>query len=145
MKTFASFFLLVSLAASCTGRRTALPAAEAPAPETAIPTEAAAAGETTWVCENGIRKRWGPFTENDTTFLFVEEYPLGEETIRCKVFIRKGPQSAENKGFIRLSPQNGAVWEDFRRQLRTVKKSRPQPLVRHAVLTCYTFMLENVS
>lgn len=88
----------------------------------------------TWIGKDGSRKRWGPFVENDTTFLFVEEYPLGSDTNHYKVFIRKAPQTMTNLNFARLSPQNKAEWKDFTYLLREIKKSHPEPLPHHAAL-----------
>lgn len=88
----------------------------------------------TWIGKDGSRKRWGPFVENDTTFLFVHEYPLGSDTNRYKVFIRKGPQPDSSPDFTDLSPRNGTTWKDFTYWLHKVKKRHPEPLPRHAAL-----------
>lgn len=134
-------FATLLLTAGCMGRRTAGNAADSLPGEICtmhIP-DSAAAGEGTGpalprIGEDGSSKRWGPFTENDTTFLFVEEYPLGDDTNRYKVFIRKGPQPATDPNFALLSPQNESDWRDFTYQLNQLRKSRPEPLPRHAAL-----------
>lgn len=127
------------LMAGCTGRRTSAntggeTAPGSATPETSVskPSTAAATDATTGGNVSG--KRWGPFVENDTTFLFVHEYPLGGDTNRFKVFIRKGPQPADIPNFSDLSPQNAPLWKDFTDQLRTIKKTHPEPLLRHASL-----------
>lgn len=127
------------LMAGCTGRRTSAntggetaPGSATPETSVSMPSAAAATDATTG--RNGSRKRWGPFVENDTTFLFVHEYPLGGDTNRFKVFIRKGPQPADIPNFSDLSPQNAPLWKDFTDQLRTIKKTHPEPLLRHASL-----------
>ena len=72
--------------------------------------------------------------ENDTTFLFVHEYPLGSDTNRYKVFIRKGPQPNDIPNFASLSPQNETQWKDFTDMLHMLKKRHPGPLLRHTAL-----------
>lgn len=141
MKKLIPFILAVSLFAGCLGRRTPDSAADATVADFSIPEANAKpdpAGESSdtgdWIYRNGGRKRWGPFVERDTTFLFVEEYPLGDDTNHYKVFIRKAPQPAGNVNFTRLSPQNEREWNDFTSMLREIKKSRPEPLPRHSVL-----------
>lgn len=129
------------LMAGCTGRRTSANAGDGTVPGSATPenavsepsaTAATAPDDTTGRDGNG--KRWGPFVENDTTFLFVHEYPLGNDTNRFKVFIRKGPQPADIPNFSDLSPQNATQWKDFTAQLRLIKKTHPEPLPRYAAL-----------
>ena len=88
----------------------------------------------TWTGRDGSSKRWGPFAENDTTFLFVHEYLIGNDTNRYKVFIRKGPQPNDIPNFASLSPQNESAWKDFTDLLHTLKKRRPGPLAHHAAL-----------
>ena len=87
-----------------------------------------------WTGSDGSSKRWGPFAENDTTFLFVHEYLIGSDTNRYKVFIRKGPQPNDIPNFASLSPQNESAWKDFTDLLHTLKKRRPGPLAHHAAL-----------
>lgn len=140
----ATLFATLLLNGGCTGRRTSANAggetvacdgtsetgvSEPPAAATTADT--AVRGE---IRRDGSRKRWGPFVENDTTFLFVHEYPLGGDTNRFKVFIRKGPQPADIPNFSDLSPQNAPQWKDFTDQLRSIKKTHPEPLSRHALL-----------
>ena len=48
----------------------------------------------------------GALRGQDTTFLFVEEYPIGSDTNHYRVFIRRAPQPADNVNFTVLSPQN---------------------------------------
>lgn len=148
-------FAVLLLAAGCKGRRAAGDTAsgavvdrtttEAAAPEPtgageATPFEKASSPQMTtapvrtWIGPDGSRKRWGPFVENDTTFLFVHEYPLGSDTNRYKVFIRKGPQPDSSPNFTDLSPRNATQWKDFTAQLRTIKKRHPEPLRRHSAL-----------
>ena len=133
------------LAAGCTGRRTAGNAADKAAagdntPEAAVSTSAPAgeeiphAASRTWIGRDGSSKRWGPFVENDTTFLFVHEYPLGSDTNRYKVFIRKGPQPNDIPNFASLLPQNETQWKDFTDLLHMLKKRHPGPLLRHTAL-----------
>ena len=83
---------------------------------------------------DGSTERRGPFVENDTTFLFVHEYPLGSDTNRYKVFIRKGPQPNDIPNFASLSPQNETQWKDFTDMLHMLKKRHPGPLLRHTAL-----------
>ena len=92
------------------------------------------AASRTWTGRDGSSKRWGPFVENDTTFLFVHEYLIGSDTNRYKVFIRKGPQPNDIPNFASLSPQNESAWKDFTDLLHTLKKRRPGPLAHHAAL-----------
>lgn len=154
-------FAVLLLAAGCKGRRAAGDTAsgavvdrtttEAAAPEPtgageelpsscgkAIPSEAgekiASVPVRTWIGPDGSRKRWGPFVENDTTFLFVHEYPLGSHTNRYKVFIRKGPQPDRDPNFTDLSPRNTTLWKDFTYWLHEIKKRLPEPLPRHSAL-----------
>ena len=101
----AATVLAALLLAGCTGRRTAGDAADKASAgdgtsETAVSTpeptgEETPAGERsplaasrTWTGRDGSSKRWGPFVENDTTFLFVHEYLIGSDTNHYKVFIR---------------------------------------------------------
>lgn len=140
----ATLFAALLLNGGCTGRRTsANDGGEAVAcdgtsetgvselPAAAALADTAVRGE---IRRDGSRKQWGPFVENDTTFLFVHEYPLGDDTNRFKVFIRKGPQPADIPNFSNLSPQNASQWKDFTAQLRSIKKTHPEPLSRHASL-----------
>ena len=93
----AATVLAALLLAGCTGRRTAGDAADKASAgdgtsETAVSTpdptgEETPAGERsplaasrTWTGRDGSSKRWGPFVENDTTFLFVHEYLIGSGT-----------------------------------------------------------------
>lgn len=138
----AATVLAALLLAGCTGRRTAGDAADKASAgdgtsETAVSTpeptgEETPAGERsplaasrTWTGSDGSSKRWGPFAENDTTFLFVHEYLIGSDTNRYKVFIRKGPQPNDIPNFASLSPQNESAWKDFTDLLHTLKKRRP--------------------
>ena len=147
----AATVLAALLLAGCTGRRTAGDAADKASAgdgtsETAVSTpdptgEETPAGERsplaasrTWTGRDGSSKRWGPFVENDTTFLFVHEYLIGSDTNRYKVFIRKGPQPNDIPNFASLSPQNESAWKDFTDLLHTLKKRRPGPLAHHAAL-----------
>lgn len=147
----AATVLAALLLAGCTGRRTAGDAADKASAgdgtsETAVSTpdptgEETPAGERsplaasrTWTGRDGSSKRWGPFAENDTTFLFVHEYLIGSDTNRYKVFIRKGPQPNDIPNFASLSPQNESAWKDFTDLLHTLKKRRPGPLAHHAAL-----------
>ena len=147
----AATVLAALLLAGCTGRRTAGDAADKASAgdgtsETAVSTpeptgEETPAGERsplaasrTWTGSDGSSKRWGPFAENDTTFLFVHEYLIGSDTNRYKVFIRKGPQPNDIPNFASLSPQNESAWKDFTDLLHTLKKRRPGPLAHHAAL-----------
>ena len=141
MKKFIPFILAVSLFAGCLGRRTPDSAADATVADVRIPeanTKSDPAGEGSdagdWIYRNGGRKRWGPFVERDTTFLFVEEYPIGSDTNHYRVFIRRAPQPADNVNFTVLSPQNERDWNEFASILRGIKKSHPEPLPRHAAL-----------
>ena len=141
MKKFIPFILAVSLFAGCLGRRTPDSAADATVADVRIPeanTKSDPAGEGSdagdWIYRNGGRKRWGPFVERDTTFLFVEEYPIGSDTNHYRVFIRRAPQPADNMNFTVLSPQNERNWNEFTSILRGIKKSHPEPLPRHAAL-----------
>ncbi len=144
MKTLAPVFLVVLLFAGCMSRRSAHTVANrsVDAPEIVIPEPATAeekqldadADAGAWIYQNGGRRRWGPFVERDTTFLFVEEYPLGDDTNHYKVFIRKAPQPTDNANFTRLSPQNEREWNDFTYMLHELKKSCPEPFPRHAAL-----------
>lgn len=154
-------FAALLLAAGCKGRRAAGDTARgavvgkatssAPVPEPtaageelpsscgkAIPSEAgekiASAPVRTRIERDGSRKRWGPFVENDTTFLFVHEYPLGNDTNSYKVFIRKGPQPECDPNFTDLSPRNATLWKDFTYWLHEIKKRHPEPLLRHSAL-----------
>ena len=98
----AATVLAALLLAGFTGRRTAGDAADKASAddgtsETAVSTpeptgEETPAGERsplaasrTWTGSDGSSKRWGPFAENDTTFLFVHEYLIGSGTNRDKV------------------------------------------------------------
>ena len=141
MKKFIPFILAVSLFAGCLGRRTPDSAADATVADFSIPEanakpDPAGEGSDTgdWIYRNGGRKRWGPFVERDTTFLFVEEYPIGSDTNHYRVFIRRAPQPADNVNFTVLSPQNERDWNEFTSILRGIKKSHPEPLPRHAAL-----------
>lgn len=139
MKALIPFILVVSLFAGCLGRRTPNSAANGNVEASeAVTPEPTAAGEGTdagaWIYQDGSRKRWGPFVENDTTFLFVGEYPIGNDTNHYKVFIRKAPQPADNVNFTPLSPQNETEWNDFTYLLHEIKKSHPEPLPHHAAL-----------
>ena len=147
----AATVLAALLLAGCTGRRTAGDAADKASAgdgtsETAVSTPDPTGKETpagersplaasrTWTGRDGSSKRWGPFVENDTTFLFVHEYLIGSDTNRYKVFIRKGPQPNDIPNFASLSPQNESAWKDFTDLLHTLKKRRPGPLAHHAAL-----------
>lgn len=142
MKKLILFILAVSLSAGCLGRRTSNTVANGSvdAPEIVIPEPATAEEKQSdaepgpWIYRDGSRKRWGPFVENDTTFLYVEEYPLGSDTNHYRVFIRRAPQPADNVNFTVLSPQNEREWNDFTSLLRGIKKSHPEPLPHHAAL-----------
>lgn len=142
--------LTALLLAGCTGRCTAGNAADRAAgdgtSETAVsapdPAGERPSGERlphaasrTWSGRDGSSKRWGPFEENDTTFLFVHEYLIGSDTNRYKVFIRKGPQPNDIPNFASLSPQNESAWKDFTDQLHTLRKRHPGSLTHHAALT----------
>lgn len=148
--TAAAVLAALLLTAGSTGRRTAGNAADKVAgkgtPEAAVSTpdpagEEMAAGEKsphaasrTRTGRDGSTERRGPFVENDTTFLFVHEYPLGSDTNRYKVFIRKGPQPNDIPNFASLSPQNETQWKDFTDMLHMLKKRHPGPLLRHMAL-----------
>ena len=123
----AATVLAALLLAGCTGRRTAGDAADKASAgdgtsETAVSTPDPTGKETpagersplaafrTWTGRDGSSKRWGPFVENDTTFLFVHECLIGSDTNRYKVFIRKGPQPNDIPNFASLSPQNESAW-----------------------------------
>lgn len=138
----AATVLAALLLAGCTGRRTAGDAADEASAgdgtsETAFPRRSRQerrrrAGERpplsrsrTGPGRDGSSKRWGPFVENDTTFLFVHEYLIGSDTNRYKVFIRKGPQPNDIPNFASLSPQNESAWKDVTDLLHTLKKRRP--------------------
>lgn len=142
----ATLFAALLLNGGCTGRRTPGNAGGEAVPcdatsETGVSepvakpvTPLADTAVRTEISRDGSRKRWGPFVENDTTFLFIHEYPLGGDTNRFKIFIRKGPQPANIPNFSDLSPQNAPLWRDFTAQLRTIKKTHPEPLPRHSAL-----------
>lgn len=148
--TAAAVLAALLLAAGSTGRRTAGNAADKVAgkgtPEAAVSTpdpagEEMAAGEKSphaasraRTGRDGSTERRGPFVENDTTFLFVHEYPLGSDTNRYKVFIRKGPQPNDIPNFASLSPQNETLWKDFTDLLHMLKKRHLGPLLRHTAL-----------
>lgn len=139
----ATLFAVLLLTGGCTGRRSpgkagggvvsgnGTPETGVPEPPSAVMPDTAVRTE---ISRDGSCKRWGPFVENDTTFLFVHEYPLGGDTNRFKVFIRKGPQPGNIPNLNGLSPQNVTRWKDFTDQLRTIKKNHPEPLPRHAAL-----------
>lgn len=147
----AATVLAALLLAGCTGRRTAGDAADKASAgdgtsETAVSTPEPTGKETpagerpplaasrTRTGRDGSTERRGPFVENDTTFLFVHEYPLGSDTNRYKVFIRKGPQPNDIPNFASLSPQNETQWKDFTDMLHMLKKRHPGPLLRHTAL-----------